>query len=221
MRSTRKLWKSRTLGTDGHKDGRGRTLETITKAKLGISTFAGCVGSTADGARNRGPSGWRTQGVLAGLRTPLHCRRGRQHGQQCDRISGVGRHLCSRPPLLPGLLHPRIRPAARGYREGETARGAVEGGSLCHHLYQATLHPLRRVPDLEEESQDQIGFAPLPADALRVPVPDAALVVQDVRGREGSAGLTCLCAVQGALSQARRQGRQGCARQVQSLRANR
>ena len=31
-----------TLGTDGHKDGRGRTLETITKAKLGVSTFAGC-----------------------------------------------------------------------------------------------------------------------------------------------------------------------------------
>lgn len=31
-----------TLGTDGHKDGRGRTLETITKAKLGISTFADC-----------------------------------------------------------------------------------------------------------------------------------------------------------------------------------
>eukprot|EP00966_Prymnesium_polylepis_P303668 7014740-Prymnesium_polylepis.1 len=31
-----------TLGTDGHKDGRGRTLETITKAKFGVSTFAGC-----------------------------------------------------------------------------------------------------------------------------------------------------------------------------------
>eukprot|EP00966_Prymnesium_polylepis_P152990 3534321-Prymnesium_polylepis.1 len=31
-----------TLGTDGHKDGRGRTLETITTAKLGVSVFAGC-----------------------------------------------------------------------------------------------------------------------------------------------------------------------------------
>jgi len=31
-----------TLGIDGHKDGRGRSLQTITKAKLGVSTFAGC-----------------------------------------------------------------------------------------------------------------------------------------------------------------------------------
>lgn len=26
-----------TLGIDGHKDGKGRTLETITRAKLGVS----------------------------------------------------------------------------------------------------------------------------------------------------------------------------------------
>lgn len=31
-----------TVGIDGHKDGRGRSLETVTKAKLGVSTFAGC-----------------------------------------------------------------------------------------------------------------------------------------------------------------------------------
>lgn len=31
-----------TLGIDGHKDGRSRTLETITLAKLGISTFLDC-----------------------------------------------------------------------------------------------------------------------------------------------------------------------------------
>ena len=31
-----------TLGIDGHKDGNGRSLETITKAKLGVSVFAGC-----------------------------------------------------------------------------------------------------------------------------------------------------------------------------------
>jgi hypothetical protein len=31
-----------TLGIDGHKDGRGRSLQTITKSKLGVSTFAGC-----------------------------------------------------------------------------------------------------------------------------------------------------------------------------------
>lgn len=31
-----------TLGIDGHKDGRGRSLETVTRAKLSISTFAGC-----------------------------------------------------------------------------------------------------------------------------------------------------------------------------------
>lgn len=31
-----------TLGIDGHKDGKSRTLETITKAKLGVSSFDGC-----------------------------------------------------------------------------------------------------------------------------------------------------------------------------------
>lgn len=31
-----------TVGIDGHKDGRSRTLETVTKAKLGVSVFAGC-----------------------------------------------------------------------------------------------------------------------------------------------------------------------------------
>lgn len=43
-----------TLGIDGHKDGRSRTLETITKAKLGISTFHGChymLTERATGAR--------------------------------------------------------------------------------------------------------------------------------------------------------------------------
>ena len=30
-----------TLGIDGHKDGKGRSLETVTEAKLGCSTFAG------------------------------------------------------------------------------------------------------------------------------------------------------------------------------------
>ena len=31
-----------TLGIDGHKDGNGRSLETITRAKLGVSVFGGC-----------------------------------------------------------------------------------------------------------------------------------------------------------------------------------
>lgn len=31
-----------TIGMDGHKDGRNRTLETVTRAKLGVSVFAGC-----------------------------------------------------------------------------------------------------------------------------------------------------------------------------------
>ena len=43
-----------TFGIDGHKDGRGRTLETFTKAKLGVSVFAGCeymLTERATGAR--------------------------------------------------------------------------------------------------------------------------------------------------------------------------